>query len=166
MTADATADVSLRAIKHRERSELHRLRELDHALARYHFHTLTFAPTFPRPLPGELEAQQAGQPWDIYRVLAELDRIRPIEMARTRAWFAHRRADIPVDLKAHFEARAAEFRALEAAAAQAASRPPGERKRNTRLAHLTHAEKRLRKLQQTRESNQRKRFERMNKESN
>ena len=110
--------------------------------------TLARAPVMPMPLPGEAEARERGGPWDIHRILAEIERVRPSVDAARKAWFEARRADMPPLGKAWAEAQRAAREPSESAGRPA----KGTR---TSLAHLSPEERRARKLAQTRESNRR-----------
>ena len=106
--------------------------------------TITKAPRMPYPLPGEIEGG-----WDIYRILEEIERLKPSIEAARREWFERRRAEVPEELKAWLVAKV-----------KAGNAPAPRPFRNGDRPTLTPAEKRARKLQQTRESNARKRAER------
>ena len=132
-------------------------------LERYHSHTLMFAPHMPNPLPGEREAREAGRPWTIYEVLAEIEGLKPAVKAARKAWISRRRADMPGHLREFQAARWAEADArlgTDADLPRAPRHRDSAKARNGKLAHLTPAEKRERKLEQARRSNARRREER------
>jgi hypothetical protein len=119
---------------------------------RWSWETFARAPHMPRPLPGEIE-----EGWDIYRILEEIERLKPIYEAVRKEWFERRRAETPLEVKAWLaEAAKATERASTHTPASLGQSPL----RAAPLSNLTPEEKRQRKLEQTRESNARKRAER------
>jgi hypothetical protein len=118
---------------------------------RWTWETLNKAPRMPYPLPGEIE-----EGWDIYRILEEIERLRPIIEAARKEWFERRRAEMPPEVKAWIAEKAAPLQRNSNCVEPAAPRPS----RSHPTASLTPEERRARKREQTRLSNQRKRAER------
>jgi hypothetical protein len=111
--------------------------------------TLAKAPVMPHPLPGEIEGG-----WDIFRILEEVERLRPIIEAARKEWFERRRAERPPSVVEWLAERAAKpERAPRVAVSREHNALPLDRP-------LTPTEKHARKLMLTRESNARKRAER------
>jgi hypothetical protein len=106
----------------------------------------------PYPLPGEIE-----EGWDIYRILEEIERLRPIIEAARKEWFERRRAEIPPEVRAWLAEAA---KATERVSTRTPTSLGQSPLRAAPLSNLTPEEKRQRKLEQTRESNARKRAER------
>jgi hypothetical protein len=69
---------------------------------RWTWETLNKAPRMPHPLPGEIE-----EGWDIYRILEEIERLRPIIEAARKEWFERRKAEMPPEVKAWIAEKAA-----------------------------------------------------------
>jgi hypothetical protein len=126
--------------------------------------TLAKAPCMPHPLPAEIE-----EGWDIYRILEEIERLRPIIEAARKEWFERRRAERPPEVVAWDAARKA-AKDRKGKAPRPTDRPPEtpgpsepqQPSGSPSAQHrpLTPAEKHARKLHLTRLSNQRKRAER------
>jgi hypothetical protein len=123
--------------------------EPQRAYDRWSWETLARAPHMPYPLPGEIE-----EGWCIYRILEEIERLRPSIEAARKAWFERRRAMMPPEVVAWLAD------APERASTKGAQGTESQQPQRQRLSHLTPSEKRERKLQQTRESNALKRAER------
>jgi hypothetical protein len=130
---------------------------------RWTWETLNKAPRMPYPLPGEIE-----EGWDIYRILEEIERLRPIIEAARKEWFERRRAETPPEVKAWLAEKALKDRPTDrppetpgpSKPQQPSGSPSAQHRPLTCLSHLTPEERRARKREQTRLSNQRKRAER------
>ena len=105
-------------------------RELD----AYTTETVCRAPSMPNPLPGEREAWEAGQPWDIRKVLAEIEKLKPAIEFACKSWYAQRRGNMPAHLRELQERTWVEAAAQQHDDSCGASRPSkGPRVRATHI---------------------------------
>jgi hypothetical protein len=140
-------------MSHHQRHYWHPQRQWD----RWFTETLNKAPRMPHPIPGEIEGG-----WDIWRILEEIERLRPSIEAARKQWFERRRAEMPPEVKAWLAEKALKDRPTDRPSET--PRPPKPQQPSgapaTQHRPLTPAEKHARKLMLTRESNARKRAER------
>jgi hypothetical protein len=156
----------------------------------YTSRVIATAPMMPHPLPCEATARRLGlPPPGIYEVLAEIERLRPSVGEARRLHFARAREEAPEVVKGHWVAMAARKVEEEATGSRPTPvRPPratpSRPKRSARqscgrklrdpnvtakngrpsINHLTPAERRERKIAQTRASNARRADERKRQE--